>query len=295
MTDVGIAMTTIEIKIDDRARLVTAVLAASDWPEEEQKQLTHAVHPHAKQTRQFVQKYKYHQAVRGVNEALLNGVTLEELFSTAVRCAWPTFEPGEPLPHLLKIERWARSLADFEHATDMMTFWDEHQEVWQGVVAALQGIFADGRVAAFFDRLVKTDDAPHMVVMPNIVYPALTAVLATTESTLYLLLPPPKAVGESPPWPYDEDPPTVVATVCHHLSIRLMAAQLADFERPQRDLFRHAAATLCLEAAFDEFEAQAYQLRIKKAENLPTLPTVTERLRGYMAGEVAKLADIFTV
>jgi hypothetical protein len=286
-------MTTIEVKIDDRARLVTAVLAASDWPDEEQKQLTHAVHPHAKQTRQFAQKYRYHQAVRGVNEALLNGVTLEELFSTAVRCAWPTFEPAEPLPHLLKIERWARSLADFEHDTDIISFWDKHQQAWQEGVRALQGIFADGRVAAFFDRLTKTTANPWIVIMPNIVYPALTAVLATTQDTFYLLLPPPKAVGESPPWPFDEDPPTIVATVCHHLSIRLMAEHLAELERPQRDLFRHAATILCLEAAFDEFEAQAYQLRIKKAENLPTLPTTTGQLRRFMAGEVANLADIF--
>lgn len=286
-------MTTIEVKIDDRARLVTAVLAASDWPDEEQKQVTHAMHPHAKQTRQFVRKYKYHQAVRGVNEALLNGVTLEELFSTAVRCTWPTFEPAEPLPHLLKIERWARSLADFEHDTDIITFWEQYQDVWQEAVDALQGIFADGRVAAFFDRLVKTDDLPQIVIMPNIVYPALTAVLATTQTTVYLLPPPPKAVGESPPWPYDEDPPTVIATVCHHLSIRLMAPHLAELERPQRELFRHAATTLCLETTFDEFEAQAYQLRIKKAENLPTLPVVTEQLRRYLHGELAALADIF--
>lgn len=287
-------MTTIEVKIDDRARLVTAVLAASDWPDEEQKQLTHAVHPHAKQTRQFVQKYKYHQAIRGVNEALLNGVTLEELLSTAVRCAWPTFEPAEPLPHLLKIERWARSLADFEHDTDIVaTLWVQYRDVWQEAVAALHGIFADGRVAAFLARLTRTSNPP-IVIMPNLVYPALTAVIATTQTTLYLLLPPPKAVGESHPWPYDEDPPTVVATVCHHLSIRLMADRLAALERPQRELFRHAATTLCLEAAFDEFEAQAYQLRIKKAENLPSLPVITNQLRRYLDGELAELADIFS-
>ncbi|HRQ41438.1 MAG TPA: hypothetical protein PLD25_26255 [Chloroflexota bacterium] len=286
-------MTTIEVKIDDRARLVTAVLAASDWPDEEQKQLTHAVHPHAKQTRQFVQKYKYHQAIRGVNEALLNGVTLEELFSTAVRCAWPTFEPAEPLPHLLKIERWARSLADFEHDTDIATtLWVQYQDVWQAAVDALQRIFADGRVASFLDRLTQMTN-PQMVIMPNLVYPALTAVLATTQDTLYLLLPPPKAVGESPPWPYDEDPPTVVTTVCQHLSIRLMADRLAALERAQRELFRHAATTLCLETAFDEFEAQAYQLRIKKTGNLPTLPVVTDQLRRYLNGDLAELVDIF--
>ena len=137
-------MTTIRVKIDDRARLVTAVLAASHWPEEEQKTLPHAVHSHAKQTRQFVQKYKQHEAVRGVNEALLNGVTLDELVSTAIRCQWPTFEPVEPLPRLLKINEWARSLAKFEYDTEIAaTFWPEHDHVWQTAVTALSRIFKD--------------------------------------------------------------------------------------------------------------------------------------------------------
>lgn len=287
-------MAAINVKIDDRVRLLTAVLAASEWPDEEQNQLTHAVHPHAKQTRHFVQKYKYHQAVRGVNEALLNGVTLEELFSTAVRCAWPTFEPSEPLPHLLKIERWARSLADFEHDTEIaVTFWPKHEDMWQEALAALAEIFQDGQVAVFLGRLTKTPVIQEIILMPNLVYPALTPVLASSEDAFYLLLPPPKAVGESPPWSYSEDAPYVVATVCQELAVRLMADHLALLERSQWELFRHAATTLCLEAQCDEFEGEAYLLRAKKEQNLAQLPAVVAQLRRYLAGEVAGLADIF--
>lgn len=287
-------MSILKVKIDDRVRLVTAVLAASDWPEEEQKQLTHAVHPHAKQTRQFVQKYKHHAAVRGVNQAMLNGVTLEELFSTAVRCAWPTFEPSEPLPHLLKIERWARSLANFEHDTEIAeTFWPKHEDSWQTAVAALTTIFKDSPVTNFLDKIVKEPVRQEIAIMPNLVYPALQPVLASSEETLFLLLPPPKAVGESPPWPYNEDPPWVVATVCQTLVTRLMADQLAELEREQRTLFRHAATTICLADAFDEFEAQAYQLRMKKEHNLPSLPQVTDKLQQYLTGRLSNLADIF--
>lgn len=287
-------MATLTIKIDDRARLVTAVLAASEWPDEEQKQLTHAVHPHAKQTRQFVQKYTFHQAVRGVNEALLNGVTLEELFSTAVRCTWPTFEPAEPLPNLLKIERWVRSLADFEHDTEIADkFWPKYDAEWQTAVASLAGIFQDGKTLAFLEKLTKGSMDRDIVIMPNLVYPALSPVLATAQATLFVLLPPLKAVGESAPWPYDEDPPQVIMTLCQQLSTRLMADHLAPLGKPQRELFRHAATTLCLEAVFDDAEGQAYLLRTRKTEKLPELPLVVENLRRYLAGELAGVADIF--
>ncbi len=53
--------------------------------------------------------------------------------------------------------------------------------------------------------------------MPNLVFPALTPVVATAGDTLALLLPPPKAVGESPPWPFDEDPGWVVAIAAEQL------------------------------------------------------------------------------
>lgn len=288
-------MSTITVKIDDRARLVTAVLAASDWPDEEQKTVTHAVHPHAKQTRQFLQKQKHHAAVRGVNQALLNGVTLDELFSTAVRCEWPTFEPTEPLPHLLKIERWARSLADFEHNTEIAdSFWPAHEAVWQTAVAALADIFKNDDVANFLTKLVKAPVEKELIIMPNLVYPALEPVLASTEKTLLLLLPPPKAVGESPPWPYDEDPSWVITHVSQQFGTRLMAASLAQLDKTQRTLFRYAATTLCLEDALDESEAHAYLLRKKKELNLPALPQVVEQLRLYIADELTNLADIFS-
>ncbi len=288
-------MTTMTITIDDRARLVMAVLAASDWPNEEQKQLTHAVHPHAKQTRHFVQKYKYHEAVRGVNQALLNGVTVAELFSTAMRCAWPTFEPLEPLPHLLKIERWARSLADFEHDTNIVeSFWQKHTDDWQTAVAALTAIFHGGQTTAFLKKLTRSAIGPQLVIMPNLVYPALTPVLASNQDAIYLLLPPLKAVGESPPWPYDEDPAQVVATTCQELAVRLMADHLAALDKGHRELFRHAATTLCLEAHFDAAEAQAYLLRAKKEHHLPDLPWVVERLLLYLDGDLPELVGIFT-
>ncbi len=71
----------VEIVIDDTLRLVTAVLAASEWPTIEQAQLTHAVDPHAKQTRQFVAGYATHPAVIWVNQVIERGESLDDVFT----------------------------------------------------------------------------------------------------------------------------------------------------------------------------------------------------------------------
>ena len=132
-------MSTLSVAIDERLRLVTAVLAASNWPLEEQNKLTHAVHPHAKQVRQFVLPFASHPAVNGANEALLNGVALADLFSAALRCTWPAFVPQEDLPRVLKIKDWVQSLADFAAQTAVATqFWPQHTAVWQDAQSALE-------------------------------------------------------------------------------------------------------------------------------------------------------------
>lgn len=289
-------MASFTVAIEDRARLLTAVLAASDWPQEEQEQLTHAVHPHAKQTRQFVQAYRSHPAVIGVNQALLNGVSLEELFSTVLRSTWPTFEPAEDLPNVLQIKPWLHSLADFLQESAIATeFWPQHEGVWQTAVSALEAIFEDSPLPQFLERLQKQSLDQNIVVMPNLVFPALSPVLATSQDQLLLLLPPPKAVGESPPWPFDEDPAWAAATVCHELTGYLLAQPLAKLSRVQRQTIHHAAVTLCLAQAFDESEAQAYLLRVKKEHNLPDLPDVVAKLRDYLENgrTVADLTTLF--
>ncbi len=273
-------MSTLTIAIDERLRLVTAVLAASDWPDEEQKQQPHAVHSQAKLVRQFVQPYRNHPAVKGVNEALLNGVDLEELFSAALRSAWPEFKPTTELPHLLKINEWVQSLADFSRETSIMTlFWSQHDAVWQKAQAALEAIFAEDRLLTSLGRLSDGEIDTAVTIMPNLVYPALSPIVATTDDALTLLLPPPKAVGESPPWPYDEGSGWVVANVSRQLVPYLLSTELSLMNRQQQHLALHAAAAYCLAQLLDEAEAQAYLLRTKKAHDLPELPALFARLQ----------------
>jgi hypothetical protein len=277
-------MSTLNIAIDERLRLVTAVLSASSWPLEEQNELTHAVHPQAKLVRQFVQPFTTHAAVNGVNEALINGVALADLFSAALRCTWPHFAPTSELPHVLKIDAWVGALADFARTTAVTTiFWPQQTAVWQAAQAALEKIFTEGDLLAALGQLGAVADTA-VTLMPNLIFPALTPVVATGAGALVLLLPPPKAVGESPPWPFDEDPGWVVATVAEQLLPYLLANELAQLDAAQHPIAMHLAAAHCLATLLDDFEAQAYLLRARKEHNLPQLPTLFAQLQAAVAG-----------
>jgi hypothetical protein len=273
-------MSTLTVTIDERLRLVTAVLSASNWPIEEQYQQTHAVHPQAKKVAYFGRSFNTHLAVNGANQALLNGVELADLFSAALRCTWPDFTPIAELPRVLKIKEWVQSLADFAQKTAIASeFWPQHTAVWQEAQSALEKIFADDSLLTSLAQLQAADFDTAVTLMPNLVFPALMPVVATSDGALTLLLPPPKAVGESPPWPYDEDPGWVVATVAEQLIPHLLAAELTQLDDAQQHLAIHTAVAHCLAQLLDDFEAQSYLLRAKKAHHLPQLPALFVRLQ----------------
>lgn len=278
-------MSPFNVTIDERLRLVTAVLAISNWAEDEQNRQPHAVHSQAKQLRHFLRPFSSHPAVNGANEALLNGVALSDLFSAALRCTWPEFNPTSELPHVLKIQDWVHLLADFTRDTNISTqFWPQQTAVWQEAQMALQSTFSGEALLENLAQLTERKLETAVTLMPNLIFPALTPVVATADGALTLLLPPPKAVGESPPWPFDEDPGWVVAATCKHLIPHLLAAELAQLDEDQQTVAVHTAVAHCLSQLLDDFEAQAYLLRTKKAHNLPQLPALFARLQEEVEG-----------
>ena len=290
-------MSELKVKVDDRARLVTAVLAASQWPAEEQAIAPHAVHAHAKQTHQFVAGFSDHPAVVGMNQSWLNGVELDQMFSAAARCQWPSFitSPRETLPNVLQIESWTRALAQFAKDTKIATaFWPQHEALWDASTAELRTIFPNNKMLTFINRITENPIKQTVNIMPNLVYPALSPILATSNQHYYLLLPPLKAWGESPPWPYSEDPGLVVALASRQLLAHAFAAELSQLKEEQAKIVIHAATTLCVEDMLDEFEGQAYLLRRSKEENLPTLTDAVEKMRDYVAQSGPKsITDLF--
>lgn len=259
-------MSKLEIALNEQAQLIGVVLAASDWPQQEQAQLTHAVHPLAKRTRQWVQPFAQHVAVQQLNRLLAAGIALDVVYASGFA--------GE----------WATQLETFAKETAVATaFWPQHESVWETAVSDLQAIINIDKLEDFLGRLLRETAVPALQMSPNLLYPALTTVLAKTEGQWYLLLPPPKAVGESPPWPYAEDPGWVVAQLCQGLLPSLI--ELPD-EQPT---WLHALTAVCLGELVDSFEAQAYVLRSRKQYKLPDLPAAVTQVEDYLSGKRAQL------
>ena len=275
-------MSEVTVSLDNRVRLVTAVLAASHWPELEQQQTPHAVHPHSKQTAYRVQSAADHPAVTILNQGLTQDIPLSDYFSAALRCSWPGFIPQEPLPASLADRAWVSALPDFYQQTDLATFWQKEDVPWQIAYDELRAIFQDSQLPIFLRQLCDEEWA-RVVIVPTVVYPLLQPVLAETAVTLYMILPPAKAWGESPPWPFGEDPGWVIAQSCFHLVRHFLADTLAQMDEMQQGLLTFAAVTLCLEEEFDEAEAMTYLVQKRKEQKLPRLPLAVEMLRDYLA------------
>lgn len=276
-------MSQLTITIDERIRLVTAVLAASAWPAQEQAQKTHAVHPHARQTQHFVRPFAHHPAVQQTNQLLAAGAMPVDFCSAALRCSWPDFAVVEPLPPVEGIAAWAAALPAFERQAQLAArHWSAYQAVWQEAVDDLRRIFSPVELTPLLQQISGGALPPQVWLMPALVAPMLAPLLATASNAWLLLLPPPKAVGESPPWPYLEDPPWVVTQVCEQLLTHTLAVPLAAVDSQQGETWMKAAVSLCLSCVFDEMEAIAYILRSKKEKNLPQLPAAAERLQAAL-------------
>ena len=121
-----------------------------------------------------------------------------------------------------------------------------------------------------------------VIVHPNLVFPALLPILAETEEAYIFILPPPKAWGESPPWPYREEPESVRAEACHQLCRVALTDQMAALDAEQQKTLRYAVATIFIEQSMDEANAMAYMVRSKKQHAVPKLPIVVEKLRDFL-------------
>lgn len=278
-------MSNLSVSLDDRARLVMAVLAAGDWPAREQQGQSHAVHPQAKLTRQHLVAYADHPAVNAVNKLLAQQTAVDVFFTAALRSSWPDLKPREALPAPLGDGRWLQQAADFYRRADLpATLWASQRQAWHEAVTDLHHIFCNGRLAHFLDRLNGRPGAYELFIIPNLVYPALLPLLVETAGGLFIILPPPKAFGESPPWPYREGIEWVLGQSCRRLLSHLWRQDLALLDARQRALRLHAATTLFLEESLGEAEAMAYLVRNKKQYQLPQLPQAVEQLRRRLQG-----------
>ena len=258
-------MADIQIILDKKARTATAVLATSNWPAIEQEMKPHAVHPHTKQTRQFVASFAAHPAVTFVNEALAAGQSVAELLTTLIYGAQTEL------------------LTQFSEESKIEdVFWSGHEAVWQTAVSECEQIFQNCPLPTMLAQM--GGKTVPIRVMPTLVYPMLKPAVMALEGETAVLLPPPKAWGESPPWPYKEDPIWVVVEAAKAILSDGLQPALIGYPDSEKQKLVQAGVALCLEKMFDEFERQAYVVRIKKEENIKALPQIAAKLQEWLTG-----------
>ncbi|TVR21267.1 MAG: DUF4932 domain-containing protein [Anaerolineaceae bacterium] len=294
------------IKQDDRIRLMSAVLAATDYPEQAQKLKPHGTHVHARATRKYLTAYRGHPVVKQTQDLLDQGTPLEALFALVLLMTWPELKIANA-PSWMP-EGYDAALRDFYTSAALETLWKRDGELWQKANKQAQNAFAGRPLRDFFAAFIG-DIAETMTFMPNICYPTDHEIGFKLGGQLVAIAPPPLAWGDSPPWPYDE--PTMLtqsyraaiqvfgrellkaylrrhADQLDHISANELPvseqfkAQYTTWEAQFTTLFLSAAVAIYLEDHVDEREYQAYLLMEKKLRGMAVLPGVISVLRRFL-------------
>ncbi len=313
----------VTVRLDDRLRLMSALLAATHWPHQSQAKQPHGTHLHARATRKYLSDHLAHPAVQHMQQLLDQGAPLEALFTFALCLGWPNLDlqigrlPGWVPP------TWITEMRDFYQVTKLSQWWKREETPWQKSLDESQRMFSNVIFKPFLERFLG-EVAEDMVFVPNISYPSDQEVGIRLGRELVCIAPPRLAWGDSPPWPFDEDPAHVYRAALSQYGrllllayLRANADKLADASRtplPVGDQFtaRHpgweeqfavlfvsAAVAIYLEDHVSPAEAKAYVLMERKAQGMTILPGTISVLRRYLsereAGRYSSLLDFLPI
>jgi hypothetical protein len=270
----------VQVQCDNRVRLAGAILAATVWPEMEQVRETHAVHYQAKVTRQYMRQFSQKAAVTRLNQMLQADMPIYKPFAVLTRCSWPQLEPEERLPTTFADGLWLYETTKLYAESDLeAALWQPHAADWAEATSQLAAIFENAALTEFLGRLRRRPLQRTILIYPNLLYPALQPVVIQTRHYYGLVLPPPKAVGESPPWPYAEAVDWVLTTSCQQLLRHVMVDELKGKAPGEQALLLHAASSCFLEETLGREAADAYMRQLKRQCNLSDLCEAVEKLK----------------
>ena len=292
------------VTIDDRARLMSAVLSITDWPAREQARKRHRAHAHARATAKWVQGLAKHPAVHSLQTLLDQNTPLEAVYTYALHLSWPELRMEAVLPWAPPY--WDEQLRDFYVQAELEALWEEEEAAWVRAREETQRVIAGVDFRRFLEPFFGAVQE-RFALMPNISYPSDSEVGVRLEGTLFCLIPPRIAWGDNEPWPFDDDAAHIVrgalaqyAQLLITAYLRLNAAALAPTTTtplPVSDAFRRTyptwgdqftalfvggAVALFLEETFGPQEARAYVLMEKRTNGLDILPSVVSVLKRYL-------------
>jgi len=311
----------VSVLLDDRVRLLSAALAATDLPERAQAQHPHGVHPHARALQQHLAPLRDHAAVQMLQALLDDGVPLDALFTLVLSCELSDLDvvslpdwcpPGLPL-----------ALRDLLTRADLPARWRAEDAAWNASLSQARRVLESACFEPFLQACFG-EVREQFVFMPNILFPTHQEIGARIGSVLVAIVPPRLAWGTNPPWPFDEDPAYVLRAALAQY-VRLLLEPLLDDGAEQVTAAAQAALPVSAEFAArypvwaDQFtrlftaglvaiyledhvnpaEARAYVLMERKVSGIDLLPAVVSVLRRYAnekeAGRYQSLLDFLPV
>ncbi|CAG1013004.1 MAG: hypothetical protein IAE83_14160 [Anaerolinea sp.] len=306
----------VEVRTDDRIRLMSAVLAATDYPDASQARKKHGTHPHARGTRRLVAEYTHHPATHAMQVLLDQNIPMASIMNYAMRLTLPNFAIDEDVPRWVP-PRWHEHLQKFYEATDLGKWWTEEGDHWETALRHLREAYAHVDLYTFFRPFVG-EVVEQFVFMPNICYPSDQTIGFRIGGHLITIMPPPMAWGDSPPWPYKDDPGLAYRAALHEYGGMLMDAYMRQHEEvigplaekplPLDDkflaahstwheqflnMFRAAVTAMFLEDAVSALEAKSFVQYMQKVEQLGTLPNVVTLLRRYLEDQKSGKYETF--
>jgi hypothetical protein len=286
------------VRLSNRVRLAATVLAASEWPAYEHARAGNGpAHPQAEATRSYIGDYAEHPAVQQINALLPTDLNLGDLFSTVVRCQWPTLTPQEPLPGRFADGVWAGQLGDFYVETAVAAFfWSDHEAVWLEAERDLRHIFPDNSMTSLLSALAGRDIDRAVTIVPNLIYPATETIVADNAEAYYVVVPPPAGKGEAAPRSYRESAGWVLAAVCYALTPLFLETTLAQLTPEKAGLLRYAVtATFVENVSDDKAAALFYRVHCKNELGLEQIDEAIDAVRAFLAQpQEAGLARLFS-
>jgi hypothetical protein len=317
----------VTVILDDRVRVISSVLAVTNFPQKSQERKRYHAHPYARASlKRFAEMgLESHVAVKGMQTMLDKGITLEQLFGVAFDCDFPTMTLKTTAPSWL-VEGWTKDVARFYEDAKLKEWWSgvPHDRSWEDAFTQAKRIFEKSSFKKFLKPFFG-DIQEELIVMPNIGYPADGEVGIRKPSQLISLVPPPLAWGESNPWPYDEETNITLsyrAALSQYCRVLLdeyldanpekvkeamkkdlpVTGQLRDRYTTWREqfsaLFISGAVSIYFEEYFSKPEADAFELMERKVRGMTLLSATISVMRRYMnehGNRYQSLADFLTI
>jgi hypothetical protein len=297
----------VHVRLDDRVRLMSALLAATDYPDKAQRRKPHGTHAHARATRKFVGDYAQHPAVQTTQALLDQSTPLEALFTLAQRLSLPDLQLTDQVPAWMPIG-YIEKIRDFYATTQLAGLWHKERALWEKAETEATHVFHNANFREFLLPFLDEVDV-QFVFIPNISYPTDHDLGLRYDQELICIAPPPLAWGDNPPWPYDEETMrmhTYRASLAQYgrllLTERLHSnreklAEAAQEELPLNEQFRTAfpswedqfielfvtaVVAMYLEQHMNQAEYKSFVLMERKMRGMNILPGTVSVLRRYL-------------